>query len=142
MVEHANVNAKHLGVAQDRRRFIATAVRKGFQSHVKMAAKALGATVTCVADVLPGKTGEGVWHYSRDNKSPCLRRAEDPYPALRPNGGYFPRPGTYKGRKGDEGDIQDCVPMSVADLATLQGWPKEAHHALPAGRNAAVRILG
>ena len=58
-VEHANVNAKHLGVAQDRRRFIATAVRKGFQSHVKMAAKALGATVTCGADVLPGKTGEG-----------------------------------------------------------------------------------
>ena len=32
--------------------------------------------------------------------------------------------------------------MSVADLATLQGWPEEAHHALPVGRHAAVRILG
>jgi site-specific DNA-cytosine methylase len=139
-VEHTNVNAMYLGVAQNRNRFIATAVRRGLSTQVRMAAKSLTRKVTRISQILPNR--KTVWHYSRDNRSPCVRSADGTYPALRPNGGYHPRPGAYKARARDAGPIEKCQPLTTKEMAALQGWPEETWAALPEGRQAAAQILG
>ena len=71
-----------------------------------------------------------------------MRSADGTYPALRPNGGYHPRPGVYKARARDAGPVEECQPLTTKEMAVLQGWPEETWAALPEGRQAAAQILG
>ena len=84
-----------------------------------------------------------MWHYSRDNRSPCVRSADGTYPALRPNGDTTLAQASTRPEPATPDQSRSANHLQRKRWrAALQGWPEETWAALPEGRQAAAQILG
>ena len=83
--------------------------------------------------------GDVYYHYSRDNRSSCVRSADTACPTLRTNCHHFPS--AYVPRRSDCGrPFTSCRRYTVRELGTLSGWPPDAW--LPSRLKDAMFILG
>ena len=147
-LEEAIVDAAKLGVPQRRRRVFLVATADDQHTGFEEAA----AHVAQQSDTTPQQhfpadgfadTELAYWHYGRYPKDSCLRAKDAPSPTLRSNCGFYPNSGSYVPRPADAGRRLDHTRrFEVEELATVAGWPRSAHAALPSSRPAACRILG
>ena len=147
-LEEAVVDAAKLGVPQRRRRVFLVATADGRHTGFEEAAAHVARqSDTTLQQHFPADgfadTELAYWHYGRYPKDSCLRAKSAPSPTLRSNCGYYPSSGSYVPRPADAGRRLDQTRrFAVEELATVAGWPRSAHAALPESRSAACRILG
>ena len=132
------VDAAKVGVPQHRRRLLVVATLHN-PVDVPAAAKLLhDLPDTTVRNKLP-ELGDVYYHYSRDNRSSCVRSADTACPTLRTNCHHFPS--AYVPRRSDCGrSFTACRRYTVRELGTLSGWPPDAW--LPSRLKDAMFILG
>ena len=132
------VDAAKVGVPQHRRRLLVVATLRN-PVDVPAAAKLLhNLPDTTVRSKLP-ELGDVYYHYSRDNRSSCVRSADTACPTLRTNCHHFPS--TYVPRRSDCGrPFTACRRYTVRELGALSGWPPDAW--LPSRLKDAMFILG
>ena len=142
MLEEGVIDAAKCGVPQRRRRRFIIATKGCGPAFLQAASERIQqATDTPVAAVLPDS--KVYWHYGRYPKDSCLRDPAKPSPTLRSNCGYFPQSGTYQTRPSDgDRSLADARRLTVEELASIQGWPRHSHGALPKSRITACEILG
>ena len=132
------IDAAKVGVPQHRRRLLVVATLD-FSVDVPAASTLLADRPdTTVRDKLPW-LGDYYYHYSRDNRSSCVRSTDTACPTLRTNCHHFPA--KYIPRPSDRGrPFSKCRKYNKHDLAALSGWPPDAW--LPDSLKDTMFILG